>query len=235
MSWHPMPTDQALGRGMERQFQLRRDLMAQGATPLGWKVGFGSPAAMARLGTSGPLVGFLTSRSLIRSGEVCATAGWKRPLLEPEIAVHIVADLHGTSTDEEIARAMAALSVAIELADLDPETNDPETILSGNIFHRHVVLGRPVPGASVSDDLSVRVTDAAGNELAAIDDPQATTGKLVDVIRHTAQVLADHGEVLRAGSVVITGSVVPPLTPAPGDHVHVTSPRLGAVDVRIGT
>ena len=42
-------------------------------------------------------------------------------------------------------------------------------------------------------------------------DPEAATGKLVDIVRHVADVLAAFGEKLSAGDVIIAGSVVPPL------------------------
>jgi 2-keto-4-pentenoate hydratase len=41
-------------------------------------------------------------------------------------------------------------------------------------------------------------------------DPEAATGKLVDIVRHVADVLAAFGERLARGDIVIAGSVLPP-------------------------
>jgi 2-keto-4-pentenoate hydratase len=52
---------------MDRQLTLRQARLDAGETSLGWKVGFGAPAALERLGLDAPLVGFLTG-SLAPSG-----------------------------------------------------------------------------------------------------------------------------------------------------------------------
>jgi 2-keto-4-pentenoate hydratase len=48
-------------------------------------------------------------------------------------------------------------------------------------------------------------------EVAQTSDPEAATGKLVDTVRHVADLLAAFDEKLSAGDVIIGGSVVPPL------------------------
>ena len=85
--------DPRVERGMERQLQLRRRVLEHGARPLGWKLGLGTPAAMEKLGTSAPLVGFLTDRSLLEPGARCAVGGWGKPTAEPEVAIHVATDV----------------------------------------------------------------------------------------------------------------------------------------------
>src|SRR5262249_33819706 len=93
---------------------------------------------------------------------------------------------------------------------------DPERILSGNIYQRHVVLSGagPARAGGASDGLTCRVIRRA-SEFARTSDPQANTGKWVDIVRHVADVLAAFGERLRNGEIIITGSVVPPLAIEP--------------------
>ncbi|MBT3885008.1 MAG: hypothetical protein HOF70_09515, partial [Rhodospirillaceae bacterium] len=64
-----MVESSAVTKGMERQLEARAALLAAGAKPLGWKVGFGAPAALEMLGIDGPLVGFLVDGGLIGDGE----------------------------------------------------------------------------------------------------------------------------------------------------------------------
>ncbi len=71
---------------MHAQLARRAEMLASGRRHLGWKVGFGSAAAMQRLGLAAPLVGFLTDGSRLESGAACRIAGWTRAVLEPEIA-----------------------------------------------------------------------------------------------------------------------------------------------------
>jgi 2-keto-4-pentenoate hydratase len=50
-----------------------------------------------------------------------------------------------------------------------------------------------------------------GVEAARTSDPEALTGKLADIVRHVADLLAAFGEKLSAGDIIIAGSVVAPL------------------------
>ena len=224
--------DARVARGMARQLEWRRERIAGGERPIGWKVGFGAPAALEKFALDGPLVGFLTDAGLLESGAECSLDGWTKPMLEAEVAVQLARDVPGGSDRDAARAAIAGLDAAIELADLEPPPEDVEEILAGNIFHRHVVLG------PVRDELrSVEGTTARvvrnGEEAARTDDPEALTGELIDVLRHVATLLAACGEALRAGEVVIMGSVVPPMPVERGDSVTVELPPLGALAVEL--
>jgi 2-keto-4-pentenoate hydratase len=191
---------------MRALLDLRARRLAAGERPIGWKLGFGAPAALERLGTSAPLVGFLTDRSLLEPGATVSVAGWGMPVLEPELAIHVGDDL-----------GIGALGPAIELADLDASLVDPEAILAGNIFHRAVVLGAG-RHASLAE-LSPRV-ERNGAEVAVPADPQELTGELGALLRHVRELLPRYGEELRPGDAIIAGSIVPPLQIVPGDRIR---------------
>jgi 2-keto-4-pentenoate hydratase len=210
--------DPRIVRGMRAQLAKRRARIDAGEAPLGWKVGFGAPAAMTKLGITAPLVGFLMRPALLPSGATASLAGWVKPVAEPEIAVHMGRDLPSGADIDTVRNAVAALGPAIELADLDRPPDDVETILAGNIYQRHVVLGNPdasLVGAK-TEGLLCRVL-RRGAECARTADPQAATGDIVGIVRHVADLLAAFSERLRAGEVIITGSVVPPLFVEPDE------------------
>jgi 2-keto-4-pentenoate hydratase len=71
-----------------------------------------------------------------------------------------------------------------------------------------------------------------GEPLAETDDPQAATGEIVGLVRHVADVLETHGERLRAGEIVICGSIVPPIQIAPGEQVGYELEPVGALSLR---
>ncbi|HEY6032091.1 MAG TPA: hypothetical protein VIU44_16085 [Gaiellaceae bacterium] len=198
-------TDERVDRGMRALLDVRARRLAAGERPIGWKLGFGAPAALERLGTSAPLVGFLTDRTLVEPGATVSVAGWGTPVLEPEIAIHVGDDLR-----------IGALGPAIELADVDASVTDPEAILAGNIFHRAVVLGAG-RHASLAE-LSPRI-ERNGEEVPSPADPQALTGELGALLRHVRALLPRHGEELRPGDAIIAGSIVPPLQIVPGDRI----------------
>jgi 2-keto-4-pentenoate hydratase len=199
--------DPRIVRGMNAQFALRRQRLDGGDKLLGWKVGFGAPALLRQFNTTGPLVGFLTQNARVAPGSTVSLAGWAKPLAEPEVAVHIGSDLAAGATAD------------IELADLHEPATDPERILGHDIYQRHVVLagGTPARAGGAADGLTCRII-RHGGEFARTDDPQANTGRWVDIVRHVANLLAAFGERLRAGEVIITGSVVPPIAIEPDEN-----------------
>ena len=226
--------DPRIVRGMRAQLEMRRLRLADGDKALGWKVGFGAPAMLALLKISGPLIGFLTQNARVKSGGSVSFAGWSKPVAEPEIAVHIGHDL-GAGADPAAARAaIAGISPAFEIVDITAPLEDPERILGDNIYQRHVVLGgsRPARAGAQSDGLTCRII-RHGKEFARTIDPQANTGQWANIVCHVADVLAAFGERLRAGEIIITGSVVPPLTLERGeDGITFEVDPIGSVAVR---
>ena len=208
--------DPRVRRGMERQLELRRRMVEDGARPIGWKLGLGTPAAMEKLGTVAALVGFLTDRGLLDPGARCPVGGWARSMAEPEVAVHIAADVPGGADRETAGAAIGGLGAAFELVDLG-DAADVEEVLAGDIFHRHVVLGPP--DASAGDALRAEIRLGAA-DAKSVDDPYALTGDPASVVNHVATHLAAFGETLRAGDVIIAGSIVPALAVAPGDRLR---------------
>jgi 2-keto-4-pentenoate hydratase len=196
--------------------QLRAERLAAGERPIGWKVGFGSTAAIEMLGTTAALVGFLTARTLVEPGGQVSLEGWANPMLEPEIAITVDGD-----------GGILSLGAAIELADLDPPPTDPAAILAGNIYHRAVLLGREQ--ANSVDGLTVRVL-RGGETIAATDDPEQLTGPLEAIVRLVRETV---GELLRPGDVIIAGSTVPPIPVAAGQTVRYELAPLGSISVSL--
>ena len=209
-----------------------RQELAAGAVPLGWKVGFGAPAAMKRLGLDRPLVGALTAGRRLPPGASVSLEGWTRGVIEAEIAAYVGRDLGADATAEEAFAAVDGWSLAVELADVDVPPDDIEEILAGNIYHRHVLLGDLAPDELDPTTVSVTVL-RDGVAVAATDRPRELVGELGWVLATTASTLAAGGAALRAGDVVITGSVVPPIDLVPGQTWQVTADGLGEVAVRL--
>ena len=214
---------------MLAQLTERRRRIEDGEAPLGWKLGMGVPAAMAKLGTDAPLVGYLLAPARVEDGGTVSLDGWGTAKLEPEIAVHMGADLAAGASRADAEAAIAGLGPAIELVDLDPSADDPEAILAADIFQRHVLLGPVTEGATAAGTSARALKN--GDEAAATDDATEATGDPVDLVLHVANVVGAAGEGLRAGEVVICGSVVPALDVAPGDTVEVQLDPLGSLTV----
>lgn len=131
----------AIRDGLKAQEAGSRELLDSGSKRLGWKAGFGTAAAIEKLGTEGPLVGFLTDSTLAPSGTTIDVAGWEKPVLETEVGLRLDADVEAGQGREEIRAAIGAVGAAIELVDLGQAGSDPGAILAVNVFHRKVLLG----------------------------------------------------------------------------------------------
>jgi 2-keto-4-pentenoate hydratase len=228
--------DARVARGMQAQAALARQRVATGDKLIGWKVGFAAPAMLERLKISGPLVGFLTQNARVPPGGSVSFAGWAKPVLEPEIAVHIGRDVFAGADRDTAKAAIAGISPALELVDVYEPPEDPEKILGHNIYQRHVVIGEggPARTGSSADGLTCRII-RRGAEFARTSDLQANTGQWVNIVRHVADMLAAFGGGLKAGEFIITGSVVPPIAIEPGEtEIAFEVDPVGSVSVRFG-
>lgn len=217
---HDAWEDPRVGAGMERLLARRAELLAAGARPLGWKLAFGTEAAMETLGLSGPLVGFLTDATAVASGGEVAVGSWSAPKLEPEIAIHLGPGGAG----------ITAIGPAIELADADRPPTETEEVLAGDIYHRGVVLGEPVPRP---DGLIAVTIERNGERFAATEDAEATLGRLEDLADYVPEYLAHFGVETREGEVIISGSTVPLIDVAPGETWTSRVEGLGTIEVSL--
>ena len=145
------------------------------------------------------------------------------------MAVHVAADLPPAADRPTVAAAISGLGVAFEIVDIDG--GEVEEILAGDIFHRFVVLGPATPYADV-DLADLRGEIDHGDDAQQIDDPLELVGDPVDAVVHLAAHLAAFGETVRAGDVLITGSIVPALAIAPGDQLRYRLEPLGELTLR---
>jgi 2-keto-4-pentenoate hydratase len=203
--------------GMAALLVRRREILAQGAEPLGWKVGFNLPEFQEKLGIDAPLAGFLTTNSLLENGVEWSLGNQGEVVVESEVAVELGAD----------ARSIVALLPALELADPPDLSLDVDTILAGNIFHRGVAFGPRVettaPGAG-----RILVNREVQHEIEA----ERAGASLEAMVEAVAARLEAADERLRPGDRIITGILAPPHKPAPGDTVRLELEAVGAVELR---
>jgi 2-keto-4-pentenoate hydratase len=192
----------------------RADELAAGATGVGWKIGFDTPAIQEHFGLSDAVVGYLTDTRVVHPDATVSLAGWVAPAVEVELAVRV--GEHG---------AITGFGPALELVDLDISFDDIEPVLAGNICHRHVVFGSEVPGA---DPLALAASVTKGGEVVAEGRVSKDPVRTVEFVR---AFLGAHGGALEPGQRIICGSVVPPVSVAPGDRLVVSFGPFGTLRV----
>jgi 2-keto-4-pentenoate hydratase len=194
--------------GTEAMLTRRREILAQGAEPIGWKVGFNVPEIQRKLGIDAPLAGFLTTDSLIEG-----TWDEYPVVVESEVAVEIGDD----------GRSIAALFPALEIADPPDLDIEIEQILAGNIFHRAVAFGP-----------RVEATEAGSGRILVNGDERHSVSPsgLREMVDAVAARLEAAGEELRAGERIITGVLAPPHEAQEGDTVRLELDAVGSVELR---
>ncbi len=193
----------------------RQAELAGGATAVGWKIGFNTPAIQAHFGLNDPVVGYLTDTGVTPDGSTVTLAGWTAPAVEVELAVRVGED-----------GGVAGIGPALELVDLDMPMADIEPVLAANICQRGVVFGLEVPGVDLSE---VAVAVTKGGALVAEGRPEEDPAETVAFVR---RFLTEHGASLEPGHRIIAGSMVAPVAVAPGDELRVEFGPLGVLSVR---
>lgn len=148
-----------------------------------------------------PVVGYLTSRTLVEDGGAWWWCGGD-VRAETELGIELGRGLGAGATPSEAAAAIAGLCTALEIVDVARPAGDLEAVMRGNVFHRAVAFGRT--RAVRARDLgraSLRLDGEVHEAAEPIPDP-------VWVVRTVAQVLGEFGEALVAGDRVLSGSFV---------------------------
>jgi 2-keto-4-pentenoate hydratase len=239
----PLPGDIAprdLAQGYAVQAALQKQLEPHLGRRVGWKIGCTSEVMQRYLAIPHPCAGGVYERVVHRSGAQLPAGDYVRVGVECEIAVRLARDPAArgeTFTESDVASAIDAYYPAIEIVDdryVQWETLGAPTLVADDFFAAGIVLGVPVSAAGLPDLLQV-----SGRAL--VNGQEIGRGTGADVLGHPhkalawlANHLAQQGAGLRAGDIVMTGSLVKTAWLQPGDAVQMEFSALGDVHVRIG-
>ncbi|MCO4761511.1 MAG: fumarylacetoacetate hydrolase family protein [Myxococcales bacterium] len=210
----------------------------RGATRMGMKMGLTSLAKMAQVGVHEPIYGYLTSDMMLADGGTMVRTSYGHPRAEPEIAFLIGRDLQGTMTEAEALDAVIGVMPAIEV--IDSRFSDfkfkLEDVVADNASSCRFVIGASAtPLAELeSRDLSL------GNlgMILEVDGEVVQTGSSAAILEHPARslttllkMLAERGEGLHPGDIVLAGAATPAVHLQPGQHVRVRVDGLGSAEM----
>ncbi|MFE0460416.1 2-keto-4-pentenoate hydratase [Kitasatospora sp. NPDC058965] len=209
--------------------------IADGARPVGHKIGLTSAAMREQMGIDAPDSGILLDDMAVPSGGELAVSGLVCPRIEAEFAFVLGRDLAGEAVDLETARsAVAQVMAALEVIDTRYRgwQITLEDSVADNAACARIVTGPPAAfewGMDLRDQvLSTRIDGAvaatgAGREV--LGDPLAS-------VVWMARRLAAFGVGLKAGDIVLAGSVHGSLPLLAGAHVEASCKALPPVSVR---
>jgi 2-oxopent-4-enoate/cis-2-oxohex-4-enoate hydratase len=191
--------------------------VADGETVVGKKIGVTSKAVQDMLGVHQPDFGFLTDRMWVRGETIDITGqGLIQPRAEAEIAFLLSQDLVGPGvTAQDVLAATAAIAPCFEIVDSRIEgwrIGIVDTV-ADNASCGVFVLGeaRADPRDHDLPDLKVEVFKNGAPLSEGYG--RAVQGSPLEAVAWLANTLGAYGEPLKAGDVILSGSLVP-LEPA---------------------
>lgn len=223
--------------GYRVQSEVHRILEPELGSLVGYKIGCTSDVMQKYLAIPHPCAGGIHERGVHQSGVVLNAAGFVRVGVECEIAVRLGRDLVPAGapfTSDSVAASIECYLPAIEIVDdryATWETLGAPTLIADDFFAAAIVLGRPVARSAVAD-----LAEVEGRTL--VNGRETGRGTGADVLGHPhnalawlANHLASQDTGLRAGEVVMTGSLVKTVWLAAGDQAKMEFSGLGSVQV----
>ena len=216
------------------QIMVRDEKIRRGHRVLGKKVGFTGRAMRQQFNVDEPDYGNLFSDQIFTQGAAIDTSRFVAPKVEGEIAFIMQADLRGPHvTVADVIRASHGVMACLEF--VDSRWDFGITVLD-SIADNAGCGGFALGSTLVKlDGLDLRhigmyvekngVLISSGAGIEVLGDPLNSMAWL-------ANKLAEHGEYLRAGDIVLSGAVSGATPAAKGDVFHVSFGTLGSIGVR---
>ena len=214
--------------------------LAAGRTIIGWKIGLTSKAMQDALKIDIPDSGILFDDMMFVDGATVPAGRFIQPRIEAEIAFVMKKPLAGADvTENDVLEATDYLAPSLEILDtrilrVDPESGKSRSIvdtIADNAANAGLVLGRQKhkPG-----DLDLRWTGAIVARNGEVEETGLGAGVLdnpVSGIVWLVKRLANYGQSVRAGDVVLSGSFIRPIEARPADAFHADFGPFGSVSL----
>jgi 2-oxo-3-hexenedioate decarboxylase len=221
-------------------YAIQKRLMVAAATEettriAGLKLGLTSVAKQKQMNVDQPIYGLLLASRIVHEGEGLAIASLIHPKAEPEIAVVTNRDLQGPGVTADQAReAIESACCAMEIIDSrykDFRFTYTDVIADNTSAARYTISTFRVP----VKDLNLRtlgVVFEKNGEVVSTAAGAAILGDPANGLAWLANKLAEHGESIPAGTVVMTGALTDAVSIAPGDVMRVSVAQLGSLTLR---
>ncbi len=209
--------------------------LAAGRRIVGGKVGLTSLAMQKMMGVSEPDFGHLLDDMILASGAVCRVDELMLPRVEPEIAFVLSRELCGPGiTREAVLEASQYLTPALEI--IDTRVRDWKITLADtvadNASSAKVVLGAEQIAPRRFDLAGIAMQLEKNGNVVEEGVGAAVLGHPAEPVAWLANKLAEFGQLLAAGSIVIPGALCRAVTVAAGDSITARFGPLGSVSVR---
>ena len=226
--------DLTLDQSYAIQRSLERALCESGDRVVGWKAGFTNATLQEGYGVHEPVLGFLLASGVFGSGDAVPVSRFVSVGLEVEMGFVMRTELPGPGvTPSSALLAVAGAMPCFELIDFrlsgKPRGTD---IVADDVYANAIVLGGPLtPVDGLDLSLEGVVYEENGQRMATATAAEVI-GNPLSSLAWLANALGRMGGKLRAGDVVLTGSISKVFRPKAGDAVRAAFTRIGSVSCR---
>ena len=212
--------------------------LQQGRVRVGAKIGLTAKTVQAQLGVDQPDFGTLFADMSVDDGDTVVAGRLLQPKVEAEIAFVLARPIDvARLTTAELLGAVAYALPAIEIVDsrvADWKIGIVDTIADNASSGLFVLGTTPVPLAQLDLRLCGMVLEKNGDPV-SFGAGAACLGNPLHALGWLARKMAEVGEPLGAGDVILAGALGPMVAVQPGDTVEARIDGLGSVRVRFGS
>lgn len=217
------------------QWTARAAKEARGTKIVGMKMGLTSQAKMKQMGVPNPCYGYLADYFAYGDGAEIKIDELIHPKVEAEIAFVLKDDLTGPGCHiGDVLAATDFVMPAVEIIDSrykDFKFDLKSVIADNSSSSRYVSGGR----ARKVEDLDLKtlgVVMEINGEVVQLGAGAAVLGHPATAIAMLANMMAERGEILKAGSYILSGAITAAMTVKKGDNVTVKFQDLGTLTMK---
>ncbi|WP_083096933.1 2-oxo-hept-4-ene-1,7-dioate hydratase [Pseudophaeobacter leonis] len=223
------------------QNAIFRAKLEAGQRVIGWKIGLTSKAMQYALNIDIPDSGILFDDMLFETGATVPKGRFIQPRIEAEIAFVMKAPLGGADVSRaDVIAATDYVTPSLEILDTrilraDPETGQTRSVfdtISDNAANAGIVLGRERHAVEAHD---LRWVGAITSRNGEVEETGLGAGVLNDPVESVvwlARRMAQYGQSIAPGQVILSGSFIRPIECPSGSEIHADFGAFGRVDIR---
>ncbi|MEO0897742.1 MAG: fumarylacetoacetate hydrolase family protein [Bacteroidota bacterium] len=220
----------------EIQLVNNRLRLAEGAKRIGCKIGLTSPVVQKQFGIDQPDFGWLMDDMKVENGGSLAFKELMQPKAEGELAFVINKELADPALSmDQLKAAIAYVQASIEIVGSRIRNWDisiTDTI-ADNASASHFVLGDAQVPLQDIDLLNFRMELFSNGEKKSTGSGKDCLGNPLHAVIWLTRTMAEMGQPLQAGDVVLSGALGPMVNIEQGDELSATFDGMGDVHIKI--
>jgi len=220
---------------LDVQWEIRRRKEARGNKVVGLKMGLTSMAKMRQMGVETPCYGFLADYFSVPDGGEIKISELIHPKVEAEVAFVTKKELSGPGCHiGDVLAATDFIVPAVEIIDSRYKDFkfDLKSVIADNSSSSRFVTGGRMRPVEDLDLQTLGVVMEINGEVVELGAGAAILGHPAAAVAMLANMLAERGEVIPAGSFIMAGAITAATAVKAGDNVTVRYQDLGTLSMR---